>query len=385
MKILVILPQIETLGGIERLSLDLYHSFRNMGISSDLLCLHPSSQNYSENCSARGFAININEIIRLKMPVSPNLFDVLITIYRLRKFILTGCYDVVETGHLSSTFITSFAIIFSKVRHVVGIHYVYKKNNDNSLKLFLYALLIKYFSWKVYCVSEYTKKMWCEYSSMKRDKIHVVHNAISDKFFLNSDSLLFNDNFGLSLSTKILLFVGRHDSEKGFEVIWDSLKNDLINLDLAIFYVGDVNLFDIIGTKRLEKLKREVENSQLKERVHFLGPRNDIHNLMALSYMLIHPTRREAFGMVIAEAMAIGIPVISTDVDGLSSLYSGSSIEWIPPNDVEKLRIAVFKYLNLSTDARNGIIKKNKDFVLRFQMHDRVNRILKLMSLEEFS
>ena len=52
----------------------------------------------------------------------------------------------------------------------------------------------------------------------------------------------------------------------------------------------------------------------VQERVHFLGDRDDVPELLAATDLFVHPALAESFAMVIVEAMAMGCPVVSTPV-----------------------------------------------------------------------
>jgi glycosyltransferase involved in cell wall biosynthesis len=91
----------------------------------------------------------------------------------------------------------------------------------------------------------------------------------------------------------------------------------------AISHIPDIHLFlagradDKIYTNSLENL---VSHFGLKERVHFLGPVNDVPALLAESDIFVLPTidkfRSEALGVALLEAMASSKPCIASDTPG---------------------------------------------------------------------
>jgi glycosyltransferase involved in cell wall biosynthesis len=87
------------------------------------------------------------------------------------------------------------------------------------------------------------------------------------------------------------------------------LSRDLPRLDLGI--AGAV-----VDPVYLEELKRLVRSEGLEGRVSFLGPRKDILDLMRESDVLLHTAATEAFGMVLVEAMATGLPVVASAIEG---------------------------------------------------------------------
>jgi glycosyltransferase involved in cell wall biosynthesis len=81
--------------------------------------------------------------------------------------------------------------------------------------------------------------------------------------------------------------------------------------ELRMAIVGRIS--DKSYHSELEKLIRELK---LEDRIEFLGARSDVIDLMKEAAMLIHCAEPEAFGWVILEAMAVGLPVIAAAAGG---------------------------------------------------------------------
>jgi glycosyltransferase involved in cell wall biosynthesis len=64
------------------------------------------------------------------------------------------------------------------------------------------------------------------------------------------------------------------------------------------------------------RLEERVTEEGLQDTVRLLGEREDVPGIMAALDLLLLPSWREAFGRVAAEAMAVGVPVLATDVGG---------------------------------------------------------------------
>jgi glycosyltransferase involved in cell wall biosynthesis len=105
--------------------------------------------------------------------------------------------------------------------------------------------------------------------------------------------------------------------------------------DLAVRVAGALSGFDrpvtllIVGSPKFvssgtrydnlayaEHLHRLVASLHLEESVSFLGEREDVPAILAASDLLLAPSWEEPFGRAIVEAMAMGVPVIATDVGG---------------------------------------------------------------------
>ncbi|MCA1849464.1 MAG: glycosyltransferase family 4 protein [Acidobacteria bacterium] len=98
---------------------------------------------------------------------------------------------------------------------------------------------------------------------------------------------------------------------------------------------------------RIESLVAELN---LRDRVHLLGRREDVAPLLSSLDVFVSPSRSEAFGLAIAEALACGTPAVATATDGAREIIDeGVTGRLVPVGDVEALAAAV---LNLLKDPQ---------------------------------
>jgi glycosyltransferase involved in cell wall biosynthesis len=96
-----------------------------------------------------------------------------------------------------------------------------------------------------------------------------------------------------------------------------------------------------------ETLRQRASALGLSDRVTFLGIRDDIPNLLAGLDVLVHtPTAPEPFGRVLAEAMAVGRPVIAAHCGGIPEVVEdGVTGLLVPSADVGAFTAAVVRLL----------------------------------------
>lgn len=93
-------------------------------------------------------------------------------------------------------------------------------------------------------------------------------------------------------------------------------------------------------------LHAEVQRLGLSGRVHFLGWRNDAQAVFAALDVFLAPSLWEGFGLVFLEAMALGIPVISTRASAIPEVVADGETGWlVPPRDSAALASALFEAL----------------------------------------
>ena len=112
-----------------------------------------------------------------------------------------------------------------------------------------------------------------------------------------------------------LLCVGPVSSEKGHDTLLDALQT-ISDLSWRCVCVGSVDRDRAFA----ESLRRRTLAGGLGDRLRFVGPLTgpDLERSYAAADLLVHASRAETYGMVVTEALARGLPVVATDVGGLT-------------------------------------------------------------------
>ncbi len=87
------------------------------------------------------------------------------------------------------------------------------------------------------------------------------------------------------------------------------------------------------GERLLAELRRRAERPDLDGRVDFTGPVDDPERLLGSAACLLHCAEREPYGMVVAEALASGVPVVAPDSCGPAELVDPDCGRLYPPGD----------------------------------------------------
>ena len=83
--------------------------------------------------------------------------------------------------------------------------------------------------------------------------------------------------------------------------------------------------FFLAGNDSPEKLRRMLQNHGAEALLDFLGPRDDVPELLLAADLMLHPARREGAGAVLLEAMAAGLPVLCSAACGFSPFVEEAS------------------------------------------------------------
>jgi len=141
------------------------------------------------------------------------------------------------------------------------------------------------------------------------EKIEVVLNGVDLNEF--SPLVLGRKQFGLPDKVDLALFVGDfRTNRKNLDTVLKALVN-VPNLHLAV-----------VGNAEKSPYPQLAKQLKVDKRVHFLGYRSDVAKIMQAVDFFVFPSRYEPFGMVVTEAMASGLPVITTAVSGVAAVIT---------------------------------------------------------------
>lgn len=178
-------------------------------------------------------------------------------------------------------------------------------------------------------------------------KAKIIPPAVSDELLKITPEIKEN---GTPLK---LLSVGRNHWIKGYDVAIDACavlaRN---NIDFTYTIVG--------GLGAGEEFQFQIAQMGLKNNVSFIGTKsqNKIWNLYRESDLLILPSHAEGIPNVVLEAMACGLPVISTSCGGVSDVISNDQNGWlVPVRDPEALANQIIEFSRISIEKKEEIIE----------------------------
>jgi len=198
----------------------------------------------------------------------------------------------------------------------------------------------------IICISENTKKdLLLYFPHIPQNKIRVIYHGVSEAFFPISKTPYTKFKDRLSLSAPFVLFIGKRDGYKKFDIVAEAVKKDST---LTLVIVGG----GALTTTELNYLNLNVQNRFIK----FDNLNNaDVNILYNHAFALVYPSIYEGFGFPVVEAMRSGCPVIATDLSSIPEV-GGDAILKI----TEASGDAIVEKLNLlrHDKVRTSLIEK---------------------------
>jgi glycosyltransferase involved in cell wall biosynthesis len=159
--------------------------------------------------------------------------------------------------------------------------------------------------------------------------MHVIPTGIPLADFGGGDGARFRARLGIPAATPLLLFVGRVAHEKNIGFLLRALR-------IALQQVPALEMV-IAGEGPAEpSLRRETTALGLGDRVHFVGyldRKGALPDCYAAADAFVFASRTETQGLVLLEAMAVGLPVISTAVMGTRDIVGPRRGALVPEDD----------------------------------------------------
>lgn len=212
-------------------------------------------------------------------------------------------------------------------------------------------------------------KTWSEIPAVPIRKATLVGNgidfsAITRKVGADSRRRIRNE-FGIDEETHVLVNVARFEPQKGHFFLLETIKHLIprVKRKVAVLLVG-------MGPDQ-EKVEAEVRRLDLQDVVHLTGFRKDVPDIFAASDVSVMSSHYEGIPRALMESMALGLPVVATDVPGTRTLIqSGRTGLLVEYGDVPGFSGAIAKVLNDPTLAK--ILGENGKYLVKTKFNEYV-------------
>lgn len=241
-------------------------------------------------------------------------------------------------GYNSPLFFSKKTIITVHDLNHVDINY-----NSSFLKRLYYRVILKRAclkSYRVFTVSDFSKKRIVEWSGIQPEKVIVVGNGVSDAF---NDKVI-----PYQTDMPYIVIPGNRKAHKNENLAIKAFANSSLALTHKVLMTGYKSP-DIDG---------EIKSLGIEDRVVFLGRVTD--ELLASVYKgaaaILFPSLYEGFGLPVVEAMSCGTPVITSKTTSLGEI-SGDAAFLIDPSDLNEMTSAL-EQVCFNVELRNSLINK---------------------------
>jgi glycosyltransferase involved in cell wall biosynthesis len=187
------------------------------------------------------------------------------------------------------------------------------------------------------CVSQGVLRFSRDVARLDRARLTVIPNGIDPAPF-DCAARLPKSAIGVPDTAHLALFVGRIDLQKGLPDLLHAAEHVIAHRpDWHLALAGD-------GPTSGWLVRQISERSPLRDKVHWLGRRDDVPSLLQSADLLVHPSLWEGMPNAVLEAMAARRPVVGTAVEGTEDLVIPGQTGWlVPAGDVAALSRALIE------------------------------------------
>lgn len=145
-------------------------------------------------------------------------------------------------------------------------------------------------------------------------EIRTVYNFVDEREYNLKDSSRLKAELGLNQDAKVLIHVSNFRKVKRVMDVVDTFHKVNKEIDSKLLLVGD--------GPEMGRIVQQVRELELEEHVMFLGKRDNLSELYSLSDVKLLLSEKEAFGLVLLEAMACGVPGVGSSVGGIPEIIN---------------------------------------------------------------
>ena len=171
---------------------------------------------------------------------------------------------------------------------------------------------------KLVFVCQNQRNAWIKKFSIESRKSEVIYNGVSDRKFTKAQNTnnreIFRSKLGISKKDLLFIHVARFRNEKRHDLAIKAMEEAYINnKNIKILFIGDGPTYDHI-------LKKCNESLNPIGMFVFMGSQNNVRDYLEISDCFMLCSDAASFSIATLEAMAMGLPIISSDVGGQSEM-----------------------------------------------------------------
>lgn len=214
-------------------------------------------------------------------------------------------------------------------------------------------------------------RMVADYASTQaripRRKFTVIHNGVDLDQIVDfaarsaPEVARVRSELGIGADRKIALNVARLKPQKNHDLLIDGFDR---------FWKSHPEYLLVIAGDGIERPRLDAAVAQrgLGDRVRFLGFRKDVYSWFAAADVFVLTSRREGFPNVGVEALAFGLPFVSTLVSGVDEIIEDGRNGYITADNPEALALALGRVAALSPAGRAALGTACRETARRFDM-----------------
>lgn len=177
-------------------------------------------------------------------------------------------------------------------------------------------------------------------------KIETVYNFVDEREYHPKNETKLKEQLGIDPAEKVLIHVSNFRKVKRVQDVVETFSLARKQIQCKLLLVGD--------GPEMGRIIQQVRDLKLEEHVLFLGKRDDLAEFYSISDIKLLLSEKEAFGLVLLEAMACGVPVIGANIGGMPEIINpGVNGFLVELGDTEQAARYIVDMLSDETQLQN--------------------------------
>lgn len=348
MKTLQVINHLDKGGGAEQFAHDISLFFLKEGNEVDVLNVYrsPNNQLLDSVAAAGARCLTLGE-----KRISLSSF------FKLRKLLKNGQYDIVHVHLFPALYYCGLVKMLFRVETPIVYTEHSTKNRRRGSLLFriIDSVIYKQYN-AIVCITEKVKESLCNHVCSINPL--VINNGVNIEKINKTDPCKVKELLNIPENAVLLVMIGRFVEGKDYETVFKAMQK----LDSTYHFV-------CIGEgPKMNDCVASVKEKGLEDRVHFMGLRTDVIELVKGCDIAVLSTEHEGFSISMLEVMACSKPFIASSVPGICDLVAESSLLF-PYRDYSELGRLIEKCAK-NKDVYEEYSKRSYEFASRYDINN---------------
>lgn len=294
-------------------------------------------------------------------------------IMKLRKVFRAQSIDILNPHHYGPFLYTSLANIGHKAKMVYTEHSRWQLEELSLKERILNRIMIARTD-AVMAISRQIEDYYLRKLKLKREKVRFIGNGIDLAYFKWKQGQGLRESLGIGAKEKVIGMVANLRPEKNHKLLISAFARVAGRL-------RDIKLV-LAGTDCMNgEVQKYAASTDISDRVLFLGQRDDIPELLSVFDVFCLPSVHEGMPLTLLEAMAVGVPIVGSDVMGINEvIVNGSTGLLFPAGNEEKLAEEIGRVLT-DKELSHRLSFAAREFVVRnFSLDDKAEEYQELFN-----
>lgn len=265
------------------------------------------------------------------------------TMWHIRSFVQTQKIDVLIVVDSISCVFTVPALLGLGVKHICWEHFNFDVDLGVKMRRLGRWLAMRYCD-DIVTLTQTDADLWTQRFTAMSAMLHVIPNPIP---FSPSSHIP-------SLKNKTVVSIGRLREEKGFDLLiqaWKKVSEIFPDWTLQIVGSGEQEEILKLSTKQLH----------LVDKIQFIPKTTQLIPIYQQASLYCLSSRFESFGMVLTEALAMGLPIVAFDCKvGPQEILKNSGNLLVEAENIDALSQGLKDFMQLSEDQYHHLVQSNK-------------------------